>query len=339
MLEISYIKQNVEKKRKLCTNDIKEMEDIFKICSNKTLEVNEKIELLHISGLHFEEIQEIKCLNPDTVLIIENCQFQVPTTFVNGSVVLDTVKINHLSEKNKTFYIRFCNNKYVELLFPKNNSNNLESTFYHIENVETVKITGDATNSSVTKASNCKVKVKNLELKGVTHFYGGALEAENVVISESKIDSLTYLTYEHLTISRSIISSKYNNNVLNFSQGVVTIKSAILTAKMIIFPDKTYEPQNGTLIYLEKGNDLFAKRLYFWECLKAILEQKKGASSKNIDHRQWRQPIEQILQNYNIGNSNNSNNSNHSLELKWHHRKWTNLNNIKYYQRNRERKY
>ena len=296
IIRITYIKNKTEKNIIVSSDITLGMKDVLKISSENTkIIIEDDIELLQFKGVSFQNIAEIECENPETVLILEQCQFRKETTFRKGSIVLESPEFINADEKYVPYNLLCCENDYVEFLLSDYDS--YANNIFQVKGVKNIKITGNAYNLIITETNGIgNSKLQNLYIKGVKHYYAGVLDAQNIVIEDSDIESLTNLKYKKLTIRNATISSEYNNDVLNLNQGKVQIENAFLKGKKIILPDGIHEPTSGSLVYFSEQTkeNLLRARFNLMTCLKRMKEQKESKPIP-LDCKQLKQPNQAIF--------------------------------------------
>lgn len=130
-----------------------------------------------------------------------------------------------------------------------------ENHIFQLNKVKNIKITGNASKLIIRETNRTENSyLQNVYIQEVTHYVADVLNAKNVVIEESEVDSISLLRYQTLSITNATISSKTSYSVLNLEAGEIKIENSVLEGKVILLPDGTFKPENGSLIYKEKIN-------------------------------------------------------------------------------------
>lgn len=295
IIRMTYIKKGIEKKVIVSPEIALEEKEVLEFSANKEkISIRKDIEWLHLNGLSFHDITEIECQNPETVLILEQCEFRRTTTFRKGNIVFYFPQFINPTGEYLPYNLLCCKNQSVEFIL--NEQYSYANNIYQVEAVENIKITGNAYNLIITEPNSTNSKLQTLHLKEVNHYYAGVLDAQNVIIENSKVDSLTNLKYKKLKIKNSTIASTNSNNVLDLNRGEVQIENTLLKGKTIILPDGIHKPNSGTLMYFGKldRENLLAARFNLVSCLKQRKEQNDSKPTP-LDCRQLKQPYQAVF--------------------------------------------
>lgn len=198
----------------------------------KEIEVLENVELLHFRNFNFTDTIRFHCQNKDTILILEDCNFENHINFHQGNIVLD--KPSYIGSFPD---INFFNNDEVELILDdkqEENRHTLEKCYTMNSRVKSLTVTGKMISSCIKTLSS----VEKLHLKNLTYkqFRNGAIyvisNVENIKIEGSDIEefSLSYWC-KNLEIRNSTIKATHSIDTRGSN---VVLENTSLKAPQII---------------------------------------------------------------------------------------------------------
>lgn len=254
VIRISYRKKGEEKAIFASSKEALETSKIGAFSEGGTLlTINKEVELLHLKRASLLNIKKIECQNKETILKVEECELEPLTIFKKGKVILETSTFDSSKEKYYPYHLLFEENAYVEFIL--GNKGVYENHIFQLNKVKNIKITGNASKLIIRETNRTENSyLQNVYIQEVTHYVADVLNAKNVVIEESEVDSISLLRYQTLSITNATISSKTSYSVLNLEAGEIKIENSVLEGKVILLPDGTFKPENGSLIYKEKIN-------------------------------------------------------------------------------------
>ncbi len=244
MQTISYIKEGKEVTTNKLSHQFFGTRKAYSIkldhLKRKEIEVLENVELLHFRNFNFTDTIRFHCQNKDTILILEDCNFEKHINFHRGNIVLD--KPNYIKRFPD---INFFNNDEVELILDdkqEENRHTLEKCYTMNSGVKSLTVTGKILSSYIA----CPSFVEKLHLKNLTYGPLGNMDyrvlscEKNIKIEDSDIEgfSLIYLC-RNLEIKNSTIKASHSIAVSN-NAATVMLENVRLKSPQIVFPTGMY---------------------------------------------------------------------------------------------------
>lgn len=292
VIQLSFVNQEKERNVIMSLKDAYDFNEPYEI-ENTELIIKEDVQLLHFKNFYFSKITTIKCLNQDTIVILEQCHFLKSMVLINGCITILSPQFDNLEGKYLLYNLKFFQNTIAELIHEKTNKRNFAKNIYHIQNVNELKISGDMGNAILVNSNNPTFKMKKFSIKNAINYHGCKFLVEKVEIENSQVEGIENLECEELQIKKSTIYPEPNSDTINLSHGKITIEESALYGQKILLSNTTCIPKNGMLRVTttkETKESLLEARMQLINCLKEVLkENSKSVRQININQRSMEQ--------------------------------------------------
>ncbi len=243
--------------------------------------IPEDVELLHLKKVYFAGTTVFKCLNENTIVILEECGLGLRTEFQQGNIVIERPKIkNHRGCSTTT---KFENVESVELAL----SDEVLSTsdeWYMLNGVKTLSVTGEAKNTTINMMNRDDERIESVRINNAHNLSLEGLKAQKIEIKNSKIKLKNTLDAESLHIIKSTVTGPFSFELL----GKTEIKDSEIKCHNFMIADDAFTPKNKELVFSsekEESGNLAVARLKLISDLKAISDKVSTACAVQEDDK------------------------------------------------------
>lgn len=208
--------------------------------------VPEDIDLLHLKKVSLPEMT-FECLNENTILILEDCNFGVRTRLKQGNIIIEHPRKNKNTKGAPTISFKDIEN--VELILSNEASSYSRDWDYILDGVSTLSVTGDAKDATIFISSH-QERLQSIKLNNVHNLSLSWLEAKKIEVENSEITLRSTIEPKQLHIVESTITAPCFE-----VEGEVEIKNSKIKSYRVAIAGNVYTPKNGELVFSDEKEE------------------------------------------------------------------------------------